>query len=86
MTTVDKWFTNVILVFAVGVILAVGVAASRVRQHTHTPGIERELRQCVLVLEETQRSADFWRNQALEMRTEGVDSLRPVPEGKPRGR
>lgn len=35
---------------------------------------------CSVELEETRAVADFWRNQALSMRTEGVDSLRPVPE------
>ena len=45
--------------------------------------LERELLGCVRTLDTTTKSVDFWRNAALAMRTDGVDSLRPIPEGKP---
>jgi hypothetical protein len=41
---------------------------------------EREALACVRTLEVTQKSADFWREQALSMRTDGVDSTKPVNE------
>jgi hypothetical protein len=43
---------------------------------------EREALACVRTLETTQKSADFWREQAMAMRTDGVDSLTPYKEGK----
>jgi hypothetical protein len=45
-------------------------------------GVEAELKRCVVVLNDTQRSVDFWREQALAMRTNGIDAPeRKVPEG-----
>jgi hypothetical protein len=46
-------------------------------------GVEGELKRCVAVLQDTQNAVDFWRQQALAMRTDGIDNpQRKVPEKK----
>lgn len=67
-----------VVCLTLGTIIGIGISYQQVAATSDQVRAEHATRQWA----DLQRTTDFWRDQALECRTDGVDSLRPYPEVK----